>query len=70
MEEKWMGSVEKSIRMYHFSHGYVSVPKDDVMLDGGGFLPGFPFNERYFAFHSLDPLNQEKKVLYRDATPG
>ncbi len=56
---------ELNIRVARFSGGFVMVPMEDVILDGGGYLAGFKYGERDLCYH----CDLGGCILYRDVTP-
>ena len=62
-----LGERPRKPRIKPFSFGFVSVPIDDVLLEHGGYLPGFEIDGTYYCYHALDTRNRGC-LLYRDVT--
>ena len=59
---------DRIIQVYKFSSGFVSVPREDVAIGDGGFMPGFETDDGYYCFHSNDYSNKDR-MLYRGPAP-
>jgi hypothetical protein len=57
--------VKRLIHMHPYSDGLVSVPVEDVALDNGIPLLSFPFNDKFYVYHSHDP-SDDKRIIYMD----